>query len=179
MTEKVSITIKTTTLTLDRTADVCVVYVGTVGEAESVHDAPVGFMGPEGVEPIMFEPGGSLVNAGLLADHLAKPHAALAAMIEAGAFTLFESAVDALKMPTAQLTAMIRVTRNPRALRAWIAAEETREPKRLRILEGLRERLRINATHSTPTVSLAHLATATHTATQAAAASAEKRRKAG
>ncbi len=156
MSEQVSITINSTTLTLDRTVDLCVVYMGTVGEAEMLHDAPCGFESA-GLEFIMFEPGGSLVNAGLLFDHVAKPHPAFKRLLDAGAFTIYASAPEALKMPTAQLTAMIRVTRHAATLRQWLAAEEVREPKRRVILEGLRERLRINGEHSTPAPSIASL----------------------
>lgn len=155
MTTDVTITL-TNTITVNREADVCVVYMGTVGEAESVHTAPFGVEAP-GLEWLMIEPGGSMVNAGLLADHLAKPHPGFKRSIEAGAFTVYADPVEALKLPTATLTSMIRITRHARTLRAWLDAEQAREPKRRVILEGLRERLRINAEHSTPVVSIASL----------------------
>lgn len=156
MTDQVTFTVNTTTLTLDRSADVCVVYMGTVGEAELLHDAPFGCESP-GLEWLMLEPGGSLVNAGLFADHVAKPHPAFKRLLDAGAVTIYATAPEALKMPTAQLTAMIRVTRHAATLRQWLNAEEAREPKRRVILEGLRERLRINAEHSTPVVTIASI----------------------
>lgn len=154
--QQVSITINGHTVTTTREADVCVVYMGTVGEAEHLHTAPFGTESP-GLEWLMIEPGGSLVNAGLLADHLAKPHPAFKRMLDAGAFAVHATAEDALKGSPATLSAMIRVTRHARTLREWLRAEEAREPKRRVIIEGLRERLRIYAEHSTPAVTLAQL----------------------
>lgn len=150
--ENVTITLNKT-VTVARDADVCVVYMGTVGEAESVHTAPFGVEAP-GLDWLMLEPGGSMVNAGLLADHVAKPHPAFKRAIEAGAFTIYATPDEALAAPMATVTAMVRITRQARTLRAWLAVEEKREPKRRVLLEGLRERLRINAEHSTPTTSI-------------------------
>lgn len=159
MSEQVQITIQGKTISATRDVDVCVVYMGTVGEAELLHDAPFGCESP-GLEWLMLEPGGSLVSAGLLADHIAKPHPVFKRLLDAGAFTVYATAKEALAMPTAQLTAMIKITRHAATLRQWLAAEEVREPKRRVILEGLRERLRINAEHSTPAVSIANLGAA-------------------
>jgi hypothetical protein len=156
MTDQISITVNTTTLTLDRKAEVCVVYMGTVGEAENVHTAPFG-VEFAGLEWLMLEPGGSLVNAGLFGDHVAKPHPAFKRLLDAGAFTIYATAEEALKAPTAHVTAMIRNTRHAKTLREWLRVEEAREPKRKVIIEGLRERLRINADHSTPVAPLANI----------------------
>ncbi len=159
MTEPVTITIQGKTITAAREASVCVVYMGTVGEAELVHDAPFGCE-CTGQEWLMFEPGGSMVNAGLLAAHLTHPHPAFKRLLDAGAFTVYATAPEALGAPAKQVTDMVRVTRHAATLRAWLEVEEKREPKRLVLIAGLRERLRINELHSTPAISIASITSA-------------------
>lgn len=166
MTEQVTITINSTTLTVPRFVDgpdgrpvpteVCVVYMGTVGEAENVHTAPIGCESP-GLEYLRLEAGGSLVNAGLLADHIAKPHPAFKRLLAAGAFTVYATPAEAMKAPTKHVTDMVKITRHARTLREWLTAEEAREPKRRVMLDGLRERIRIYGEHSTPVISIASL----------------------
>lgn len=158
MSNDIEITIGKTSITTTRDASVCVVYMGTVGEHEGQHTAPFGVLGDATRESIQFEPGGSLINAGLLHDHLARPHNALKRKLDAGEFTVFESPAKALDGVTVKVAAdMIRLTRHAATLRAWLTVEETRDIKRKTLIEGLRARLRAYADHSTPIATVTQL----------------------
>jgi hypothetical protein len=154
MSESIEITIGSTSITTTRDAEICVVYLGTVGDDERRHTAPFGVHN-KGLQPIMFEPGGSLVNAGLLHDHLASPHPAFKRVLDSGEIEVFAEPADALKGTGKAVAETVRITRDARVLRAWLVAEEARGVKRKPLLDGLRERLRLYEEHNTPRVVLA------------------------
>jgi len=150
----------------DRDADVCVVYMHTVGPTEALHEAPM-IVIIDDIEPLTIEPGGSMIRAGLLADHIeaaaklaeetakrGKLGPMLARVLDAGGITVYSKAEEALNGSAKAILDMIGVTRHAHTLEMWLATERARDTKRMRIIEGLEKRLRQYGNHTTAALSL-------------------------
>lgn len=156
----VTIKIGDKSIKADRDADVCVVYMHSIGPTEALHEAPLHVL-TDDIEPLSIEPGGSIVRAGLLADHLdaaakATEDAAkrrklgpmLARVVDAGGLSVYAKADDALAGSAKATIDMIRVTRHARTLELWLAAERARDVKRGKVIEEIEGRLRLYRDHT-------------------------------
>lgn len=133
-----------------RKQKVCVVYQGTVGPAEMTHRAPIGGTPSLDMLPIMIEPGGSFVEAGLLADHVDHRPSILQRYIDRGELTIYGDPAEALEGSAKLVQDMIALTRDPSMLRAWLAIEQARQTKRGPVIKVIETRLKIYGDHSTP-----------------------------
>jgi hypothetical protein len=152
-TNTIAVDIGGNTVDLPPGSKITVVYMGTVGDDEWIHESGTTISDRAyKLAPITLHAGATEVDAALWADHVAAKSPGLVDLDGRGCLEVYRSPAAVLTRPVAYIRKVVAVTRHGRVLRAWEASEASRDEPRRRIIDGIRERVRIFGDYAPPTM---------------------------